>query len=294
MNNYSYPASGPDAGGWVTPKEAHKQLVAAGFPPIGLSAGILIGCDKRGMKENDLKIALRAAKELGVENLGNLAMGFRKREKCAKHERRELLARFVETFYHPLGKLLKAMSFRRHKIVAQLSHSADAPFDFSISLGEPGKVSLCRINFSLYVSTAGKPIVVLGNMQGFYRDGIERLKTIVRMPVLNFFIAQFKKAFPKREQLIALHPRHHTYFSPSQLVIINQLAERGKITKDESEAWHLYRDTSPEQVKNVQKTIDAEAQRIRTVETGMHKAAYKKGGFRLGKAKFLRQRFRRG
>ena len=292
--------------GIVKGKELLQRLERAGW-----KVKLLPFSFRNGLSESDLRIVENAVKKLGSENFKELVFdkvlsAWSQAEKLHGTripENANLDVFVLRKFVPPLSRILSNPALKSNGYYLSFlgAAGADRPLSASLTLYkkrfEKGAGLVAKFNFDLFLTRDLKPGVVLGNFQGNTLDGILEFKARFGASPLDFFLASFKKSFPKNQQVLALNVRRHAYRGElKDYIIAASMHGSGKLSDEEEWLFtgHLANLQSGrasavnEKTRDVVRRVMAEKERIRRDATGMHKAAFKKAGFKVGKSRLWR------
>ena len=286
---------------FVSVNVAKERLWNAGF---GRSNALRFLAVSKGVRKHDLEVVERAAGEIGAQwtseliNYLHISTAYRQLGKkpfsklgqTRKHFRSKMIA-LLEAFTPHLAKLANSTLLQKKGYSIRLGQG-EYPISFSISL-EEGRSQIGRFNFDLFFNRQLKPSAVLGSFQGGHKAKVQEFKRRTHKSALDFFASSFRNAFRGQRQLLALNPRRHPYrVKPNLYPLANSMAYRGKLTQEEAKAYREYdaglRKRTSKKLQAVIDKVKAERQRIVTETTGMHKAVYKKAGFKKSKSRLWR------
>lgn len=238
--------------------------------------------------------------------------------------RSNVLFSFLRQFIPRLRTLFSDPLLARAGYQLVYTTGGDAPFSSGVELQEVSAkrgAFFASFNFDFYFNKNKQPSVVLGNFQGHHKKSIDDFRERMGASPLDYFLSRFTRAFQNPSQRVVLNPRFHNYRKPLNLYTVAlSMVGAGKISEIDAR-YFISRDfierierhpgdadvinryftaqfgiAIPAQEipayekrnKEVALLVKEEMERIPREATGMHKAAFKKAGFRLSKSRFFR------
>lgn len=294
---------------WVSVEEGVKRFVSLGFKEPYIPN---LFYPKKGIRESELALVETLVREIGVGPFYHLygvahftTLRQLKRRRLSRKRKttrlsfRVLFLSFLKSFTPYFGSIINDASLRRNGYEVKLVRSMDRPFESSFLIVEKsGGAHVAYFSFDTFLDKQGKPCIAVGNMQGVSKEAIGAFKQKLGLSPLDFFLRKIKETFPDSKQVFALNPRHHyAYRNPERYVIGNIMHDKRQLSDYERD---YVRDREAyvkgkSQLKipsnpAIDAKVDAEIRRIVTNETGMHKAAFKKAGFKPTKSRMWRLR----
>lgn len=310
----------------MNPSATFERLLKAGY--TAPSANSLIDSHRlsQGGKERELKALVWGAEMMGPKNAMEFLRESQASSASRQLSKRRLLKPsadgheelfLLESFAPLLGKILKDKALSRNGFGSIFQRAADAPFFICIEIfKKPNEGSMVgRLGFDIFFNRANKPCAMLGNFQGGGQELVKEFREKTGSSALDFMLAAFKRSFPG-QRLFALNVRRHRYRKKiDENVLASAMHNRGKLSDEQIDAFrnalfgfsplmpkHLkakkieeiraLRRAMPEDQRakaiEAMRVVRKERQHIRRDATGMHKAAFKKAGFKASRSRTWR------
>ena len=194
---------------------------------------------------------------------------------------------FLRAFFPYVHRLLTDASLEHKGYLLDLKRG-DAPLSSGIIVRTTKGVDVGQFSFDLFFNRDRKPSIVLGNFQGKNRGEVVKFKQAIGKSPLDYFVARVNRAFPTSSQRVALNPQHHSYRrGTATTLILARLVEDGVISLEELSSYNRL-DAPLALTEKIDELLAEARERIKRETTGMHRAAYKHGGYKLTRSRFFR------
>ncbi len=307
---------------WVPAAEARIRLrkLSEGQLFVGIIEGLIHLNEEKGILGSDLKIFEEAYRAIGpgkTNSLVNIILHTTVSKQIEKPRLRKLVpqsdaARKLFVLRHFLPKLLRIISNkklnRHYRLVAYGLEATDKPFSNSLRVFGKKVGQVCSFNYDLFFDRQGKPCVVLGSIQHFGSKPSQEFKKRMGLYPLNFFIKTFSDVFSPKN-IVALNVKHHVYRKEKLAryadIVAAGMVSKKELREEDFEVWRAYHKfgvdpyfvriygvPGKELLDRIQATEDTVQKKIKEVETfdtGLHKSAYKKAGFKITRSRYWRQ-----